>query len=150
MGEKVARGNAVLGAYLGRLGLGYKAIEFMTRAGPKSVEWLTPDVAKELEVALALLQPPRAIPIPPKAKLQPGLQPPPQVIEAWSKWARSVASQQLPTATTPASPKQPAITTLPVRPVIPEPVPQQAQEAPPKTTDRSEPRGQQAPAPHRS
>ena len=48
----------------------------MTRKGPTSVEWLTPDLAKELGVAWAMLQPPRAIPIPSQPKLQPGLQPP--------------------------------------------------------------------------
>jgi hypothetical protein len=129
-GQESGAANAVFGAYLKELGVGYKAIEFMTRKGPTSVEWLTPDVAKELGVAWALLQPPRAIPIPPKPKLQPRQQPPPQVVEAWSKWATSV-SQQLPIATAPASAKQPAIATLPVRPVIPEPVSQQAQQAPP-------------------
>src|SRR4029077_12440781 len=56
--------NAVVGAYLRDLGVGYKAIAFMTRKGPTSVEWLTPDLTKELGVAWAKLQPPRAIPIP--------------------------------------------------------------------------------------
>ena len=40
--------NAVVGAYLRDLGFGYKAIVFMTRKGPTSLEWLTPDLAKEL------------------------------------------------------------------------------------------------------
>ena len=74
--------NAVVGAYLRDLEFGYKAIDFMTRKGPTSVEWLTPDLAKELGVAWVMLQPPRAIPIPPQ---QPSLQPPLQVIAAWSK-----------------------------------------------------------------
>src|SRR5262245_47179195 len=69
-GQDSCAANAVLGAYLKELGVGYKAIEFMTRKGPTSIEWLTPDVAKELGVAWALLQPPRAIPIPQKPKLQ--------------------------------------------------------------------------------
>jgi hypothetical protein len=128
--QESGTGNAVVGAYLRDLGLGYKAIVSMTRKGPTSVEWLTPDVAKELGVTWAPLQPPRAIPIAPKPKLQPGQQPPPQVIEAWSKWATSVTSQQLPIATAPASAKQPAIATLPARPVIPG-ASQQAQQAPP-------------------
>jgi hypothetical protein len=61
-----------------------------------------------------MLQPPRAIPIPPQPKLQPRLQAPPQVIAAWSKSARSLASKQLPTATARASPK-----VMPVVPVVP-------------------------------
>ena len=50
--------------------MGYKAIAFMTRKGPTSVEWLTPDLTKELGVAWAKLQPPRAIPIPSQLKLR--------------------------------------------------------------------------------
>jgi len=41
--HETGTGNAVVGAYLRDLGLGYDAIAFMTRAGPTSVEWLTPD-----------------------------------------------------------------------------------------------------------
>ena len=157
-------GNAVVGAYLRDLGVGYKAIVFMTRKGPTSVEWLTPDLAKELGVAWAMLQPPRAIPIPSQLKLQPSLQAPAQIIAAWSR----SAPQQWPTATAPASPKpmpvMPPVITLPVRPVIPlpEPLPQQALPTPqtqqpaakveeppiaarPKITDRIEPGSQQAP-----
>jgi hypothetical protein len=74
----------------------------MTRAGPTSVEWLTPDVAKELGVAWTILQPPRATPIPLQPELQPP--PPPQVIAAWANWAKPLAPQQLPTATPPATP----------------------------------------------
>jgi hypothetical protein len=75
-------GNAVVGAYLRDLGFGYKAIVFMTGKGPTSLEWLTPDLAKEKGVKWSKLQPPRAIPIPPQ---QPGLDPPLQITEAWSK-----------------------------------------------------------------
>ena len=74
--------NALVGAYLRDLEFSYKAIHFMTRKGPTGLEWLTPDLAKEVGVAWFMLQPPRAIPLPPQ---QPGLQPPLQVIAAWSK-----------------------------------------------------------------
>jgi hypothetical protein len=53
----------------------------MTHKGPTNLEWLTPDLAKEVGVAWFKLEPPRATPIPPQ---QPGLRPPPQVIAAWS------------------------------------------------------------------
>ena len=89
--QETGAGNAVVGAYLRDLGVGYKAIVFMTRKGPTSVEWLTPDLAKELGVAWAMLQPPRAIPIPSQPKLQPSLQPPAQIIAAWSKSRRRAA-----------------------------------------------------------
>ena len=95
--QPTGAGNAVVGAYLRDLGVGYKAIVFMTRKGPTSVEWLTPDLAKELGVAWAMLQPPRAIPIPSQLKLQPSLQAPAQIIAAWSR----SAPQQSPTATAP-------------------------------------------------
>ena len=74
--------NALVGAYLRDLEFSYEAIHFMTRKGPTDLEWLTPDSAKEVGVAWFPLQPPRAIPLPPQ---QPGLQPPLQVIAAWSK-----------------------------------------------------------------
>jgi hypothetical protein len=103
--QPTGAGNAVAGAYLRDLGVGYKAIAFMTRKGPTSVEWLTPDLTKELGVAWAKLQPPRAIPMPSQLKLQPSLQAPAQIIAAWSYSARSLAPQQSPTATAPALPR---------------------------------------------
>jgi hypothetical protein len=81
-GQAAGAGNAVMGAYLRSLGFDYQAIHFMTHKGPTSLEWLTPDAAREVGAAWAMLQPPRAIPIPPQ---QPGLRPPLQVIAAWSK-----------------------------------------------------------------
>jgi hypothetical protein len=81
-GRESGAGNAVMGAYLRDLGFGYQAIHFMTHKGPTSVEWLTPDLAKEKGVAWFMLQSPRAIPIPSQ---QPGLHPPQEVIAAWSK-----------------------------------------------------------------
>jgi TonB family protein len=99
--RETGAGNAVVGAYLRDLGVGYEAIVFMTRKGPTNVEWLTPDLAKEHEVAWAMLQPPRAIPIPPQPKLQLGSAAPPQV--PWSKSAPQQALQQ-PAPAPPASP----------------------------------------------
>ena len=83
-GRESGAGNAVMGAYLSNLGFGYKAIYFMTHKGPTSLEWLTPDVAKEKGVTWSKLQPPRAIPVPQQPELR-ALQPPPEVITAWSK-----------------------------------------------------------------
>jgi TonB family protein len=107
--RETGTGNAIVGAYLRDLGLGYDAIAFMTRAGPTSVEWLTPDRAKEFRVAWAMLQPPRANPIPPQPKLQPGvhLAAPSQV--PWSKSAPQQALQQ-PAPAPAASPKPVCLT----------------------------------------
>ena len=67
----------------------------MTSKGPTSLEWLTPDRAKEFGVHWAALQPPRALPVPPQPKLQRSLQPPPQVIVAWSTevWKRLIVDR---------------------------------------------------------
>jgi hypothetical protein len=107
-----------------------------------------------------MLQPPRAIPIPPQPKLQPHQLPPPQVIAAWSKSARSLAAQHLAPEADRASPEKlmpvmPPVITLPVRPLIPlpEPVPPQALPRPQtpqpaahtKASDRFDPGSQQAP-----
>src|SRR5215813_8454941 len=81
-GRESGAANAVVGAYLRDLGFGYKAIHLMTHKGPTNLEWLTPDLAKEVGVAWVMLQPPRATPIPPQ---QPGLRPPLEVTAAWSK-----------------------------------------------------------------
>jgi hypothetical protein len=81
--------NAIVGAYLRDLGLGYDAIIFMTRAAPTSVEWLTLDRAKEFKVGWAMLQPPRATPIPPQPKLPPGVR---LVPPAHSPWTAPVPS----------------------------------------------------------
>jgi hypothetical protein len=81
-GQAAGAGNAVMGAYLKGLGFNYQSIHFMTRKGPKELEWLTPDAAKEVGAAWSMLQPPRAIPIPPQ---QPGIRPPLEVIAVWSK-----------------------------------------------------------------
>jgi hypothetical protein len=126
------------------MGVGYKAIVFMTRKGPTSVEWLTPDLAKELGVAWTMLQPPRAIPILPQSKLQSRLQPPPEVSAAWSKSARSSPPQQLPT-------NVPVTTSPSVIPVVPlvttsrEPVLQQSSPTAARP-DRIEPSSQQSAA----
>jgi uncharacterized protein len=92
--QAAGAGNAIVGAYLRDLGVGYKGIVFMTRKGPTSVEWLTPDLANELGVSTAMLQPPRAIPAPPQPRLQhvPNLSPPLQIIAAWEAWSKSAKS----------------------------------------------------------
>src|SRR5262249_30923975 len=62
-GRESGAANAVVGAYLRDLGLSYKAIHLMTHKGPTDLEWLTPDLAKEVGVAWSKLEPPRTTPI---------------------------------------------------------------------------------------
>jgi hypothetical protein len=50
-GNENGRGNAIVGAYLTRLGLGYSAVSFMTEAAPDDMAWLTKERADELGIA---------------------------------------------------------------------------------------------------
>ena len=50
-------GNALVGAYLDRLGLNYDAIIFVTSAPPDSINWLTPSQAKNLGISVAYISP---------------------------------------------------------------------------------------------
>jgi len=95
-GRESGVGNALLGAYLRDLGLGYKAISFMTRKDPMSLEWLTPDLAKDLGITWTTLHPPRTIDIPRQPNLNRHQQPPHQVAAAWAKSVRSAAPPSAP------------------------------------------------------
>jgi membrane-bound ClpP family serine protease len=80
-GQADGMGNAVLGSYLTRLGLGYAAIAYATQTGPDGIKWLTLDDAKRVGIQVVVLglgtpnQPaaPQTAVAPPSAtKLQPG------------------------------------------------------------------------------
>jgi hypothetical protein len=43
-------GNAILGSYLTRLGLGYSAIAYATQASPNDIKWLTVDDAQRVGI----------------------------------------------------------------------------------------------------
>jgi hypothetical protein len=98
-------GNAIVGAYLRDVGMSYKAITFMSIKGPSSVNWLTPDSAKDFGINWTIVHPPRTSSIPqqPKYRAPP---PPPQVAAEWTRStrsaARSSAPQQLPSVAEPA------------------------------------------------
>ena len=47
-GEVSSDGNAVVGAYLNRLGFGYRAIHYFTQTAPNSMEILTEDKAADI------------------------------------------------------------------------------------------------------
>jgi hypothetical protein len=70
-GQESGAANALIGAYLSKLGLSYKAIYFMTASGPNSVAWLTSMLANEWEVTYDSLHPPRALPVPTQPQLLP-------------------------------------------------------------------------------
>ncbi|MPZ38999.1 MAG: hypothetical protein GEU95_13225 [Rhizobiales bacterium] len=50
-------GNAILGAYLNQLGLSEKAILYVTKAGPTSMQWMSLDGAAEHGIAVAQVSP---------------------------------------------------------------------------------------------
>jgi hypothetical protein len=50
-------GNAILGAYLNQLGLSEKAILYVTKAGPTSMQWMSLEGAVEHGIAVAQLAP---------------------------------------------------------------------------------------------
>jgi hypothetical protein len=87
-GVEKGKGNALVGAYMNRLGLGYDAIGWATNASPNDVSLLTPANAKELGIDVNVLEPdnkqanatptapaqPRAIPPVPAPAQNPSLQ----------------------------------------------------------------------------
>jgi hypothetical protein len=53
--EQTGVGNALVGAYLNRLGLTDKAIIYIEQAAPDEITWLTPEDAREMGIAVSLL-----------------------------------------------------------------------------------------------
>jgi hypothetical protein len=56
-GQEKGTGNALVGAYLNRLGLGYEAVLFATAASPDDITYLTPSDAKRVGIDLHLIEP---------------------------------------------------------------------------------------------
>jgi hypothetical protein len=57
-GKVTGVGNAVMGAYLNKIGLPYEAVAYITRASPDSITWLTMAEAKQFGIEVSLFQPP--------------------------------------------------------------------------------------------
>ena len=55
-------GNAVVGAYITKLGLGYETVICATAPPPTSIGWLTPEDAKQCGISYEILDPPRGTP----------------------------------------------------------------------------------------
>lgn len=54
-GQETAVGNALVGAYLSRIGLPYKAVIYITQAAPTSMTWLTFSEAKQNGIDVTLV-----------------------------------------------------------------------------------------------
>src|SRR5262249_34706607 len=82
-GQQPSVPNALLGTYLGYLGLGYDAVVWMVPAQPGAMHWLTAESAKKYGIAYQPLSLPRAAPLAPASRPEqlppPSPQKPPQV-----------------------------------------------------------------------
>lgn len=56
-GQEKGLGNALVGAYLNKMGLDYNAIAFATMASPDDIQILTPEIAKNLNIGLTVVDP---------------------------------------------------------------------------------------------
>ncbi len=55
-GQEKGNGNALFGAYMTRLGLGYEAVSWATSASPTEIAYLTPTKAKELGIDVNVIE----------------------------------------------------------------------------------------------
>jgi hypothetical protein len=77
-GQESGQANAVIGAYLSKLGLSYAAIAYMTDAAPDDMHWLNQNDAEKYGIAYSLLNAPAPKAEPrPFAAQQPAPQQPP-------------------------------------------------------------------------
>ena len=63
-GEESGQGNALVGAYLAKLGLSYGAIAYLTDAAPGDMRWLNPNDADRIGITYSLVKPRIAEPQP--------------------------------------------------------------------------------------
>jgi hypothetical protein len=56
-GQEKGIGNALVGAYLNRIGLGYDAVAFATAASPNDITYLTPSEAKRVGIDVRVIEP---------------------------------------------------------------------------------------------
>ena len=63
-GQESGRANALVGAYLSRLGFSYRAIAYLTDAPPDEMHWLTPSDAADAGIIYSLIRPPSSEPRP--------------------------------------------------------------------------------------
>jgi hypothetical protein len=56
-GQEKGAGNALVGAYMTKLGLGYEAIYWATTSAPSDIAYLTPRKAKEIGIDVELVEP---------------------------------------------------------------------------------------------
>ncbi len=60
--QESGQANALVGAYLSKLGLSYRAIAYVTASGPGQMSWLHPDQAQQAGIQLEVLPDPQSAP----------------------------------------------------------------------------------------
>jgi hypothetical protein len=63
-GQESGKGNALVGAYLTKLGFSYQAVVYVTDAGPDNMHWLDPSDAASAGITYSLIRPSRPEPRP--------------------------------------------------------------------------------------
>jgi hypothetical protein len=94
--QESGQANALIGAYLSKLGFSYDAIAYMTDAPPDDMRWLTPIDAAKYHIAYSLIRPPSAEPRPfmSEAPLYPPpMQTPPPLVSPPSSTAEQQANR---------------------------------------------------------
>jgi hypothetical protein len=87
-GQESGQGNALVGAYLTKLGFSYRAVTYVTDAGPDNMNWLDPSDAASVGITYSLLRPSRPEP-------RPFIAPQPQYPAPTPAPAGSLAEQQV-------------------------------------------------------
>lgn len=81
-GDVTSSGNALIGAYLNKIGVGYQAVQYITAPQPSDMTWLSFAKARELGIDIIALDTPRSseptglggAPVSPPARAQPQAQ----------------------------------------------------------------------------
>jgi len=98
-------GNAVVGAYLTRIGLPVSAVIYITKASPNTITWLTPADAQKVGIEFSFIEDAfankSANPLTPSQS-----QPPPEAQPSSSPSSQPTQKQEVAVATPPSPPKQ--------------------------------------------
>jgi hypothetical protein len=92
-GSESGQANALVGAYLSRLGLSYRAIAFVTERGSDGMNWLHPSDAAGIGIRYTLITPPKPETFMPPPPLDPQYQLAPQSLPPAAPVASPAAPQ---------------------------------------------------------
>jgi ATP-dependent protease ClpP protease subunit len=93
--KESGQGNALLGAYLDKLGLSYAAVAYATAAGPDQMQWLHPADAQSIGITVKIFADPAPPPVPVAAPPAASLGSPAEqqakslILTYYADWSRS-------------------------------------------------------------